>query len=201
MTSLPEPTSCDRCSAKIDGAYTQRWRDDVLIETFCGRCNDAEHVANYVATGIITSHLTLIASLASVRGNGGYEHEPKQKTLADVWHSMRKLRQHIKDFERDVWFGGLQSAVKACPVKGMRMDFDGGRALNWTMCGRSMTTIETPDEDAQVSVMCAEDGGESTTGLRGIRATEEQAIALLEAARKAFLGGARFAADSKVSYL
>lgn len=109
----------------------------------------------------------------------------------------KRLRVDIKELERRFWFGGHQPLAQKAKTKGMKLELaDGLVVMTWTMCGRAMITIE--DSDASVTAICSEDGRESTMGLQGIDATEEQARSLIERACVAWESGHRLKEDRKV---
>ena len=90
------------------------------------------------------------------------------------------------------------AAVLAAEFRGFRLNFDGGYALVYSLAGRTQITIETSDGSAQVSVLTADNSKDSVMGIQSVLATEDQALGLLIASRKAFVGGAKFQRDDKV---
>lgn len=73
--------------------------------------------------------------------------------------------------------------------------------LTYTMCGRTMITVE--DDTAAITFMADETSKESHIGFHGIDATEEKAISLIQLAIELYHneGGTRlsFEEDTKVS--
>jgi hypothetical protein len=117
--------------------------------------------------------------------------------------SFQKIHAKIKEFEQRVWFKGLQETIRRSKCKGVSATdtpFAGFHVLTYTMCGRTIITVE--DKQSSVSMICLDDSSESTMGDRGIDATEEQAIHLINLAIELYESGhLKFKDDKEVSYL
>jgi hypothetical protein len=204
---IPDPTHCDRCRASLERGWSERWRGERRVEAVCFDCDDAEAIAAYSATKVLTTKVMTRASVESVRreyGNG--TRDPAAFVALGLAHiSTLLIRNAVKDFERVVWFGGLQEQVRAAKYRGLRAGFEiaGERykVLVWSCAGRTVFTIEPADESRQVSLICAEDSAESTMGIHGICATERQAIAMLSGACAEWANGIRFERDDKVGMI
>ena len=110
----------------------------------------------------------------------------------------------MKEFEKEVWFKGLQKKVIDSRVKEVSAHpgiFSNFCVLTYTMAGRTMITIQ--DDNNSVSFVADETSSDSRTGFQGIDATEEQALSLIQMAIELYhnQGGTRliFKEDNKVS--
>lgn len=194
-----DPTNCDRCQASLGRGWSQRYRDDVLLESICFDCDNTEQIDAYEKTKVLTSKVTVMAAIDEVhREYGKPSTVGHRETMIAVAASVERIRGRIKAWERAVWFGGLQAQVLAADFRGFRMDFPGGTALVYSLAGRTQITIETTDESAQVSLITADNEREPVMGQNSIRATEDQAIGLILASQDAFGAGVRFERNDKV---
>lgn len=127
---------------------------------------------------------------------------PEQKAKIEVQIYSAKISEKVKEFESKVWFKGLQDMILA-EKKERGISAKLGKehknfcVLTWTGMGRTMITIE--DDDASVTCVADETSKESRTGLHGIRATGEQALALYDKAISLYEDGTlKFEIDKKV---
>lgn len=196
---MSDPTTCDRCGASLERGWCKLWSDGTLLESICFGCNDAEHIKLYRETKVLTSTVTVMASIDKVHRE--YD-KPcatgNRELLIAVWASCAKIFTEIKAWERAVWFGGLQAAVRAAKFRGFRLDFPGGSALVYSIAAQTQITIETTDGSAQITLITAEDETQPVMCQNSIRATEDQALGLLAALQKAFVEGAKFQRDDKI---
>ncbi|MGK3981204.1 hypothetical protein WMF38_56935 [Sorangium sp. So ce118] len=158
----------------------------------------------YAKTSVLTTQVMVRASIENVhREYGKGVTDPVERDLlARAWAATEAVQRAAKDFERDIWFGGLAEKVRAAEHRGWRAGFEitGERhdVLVWSCAGRVVFTIEPVDESRHISVICAEEGEESTMGIKGICATEQQAIVMLLGVCAAWERGMRFERDDKV---
>ncbi|WP_437310113.1 hypothetical protein [Sorangium sp. So ce388] len=203
-TETPDPTHCDRCGASLERGWSERWSGKKRIHAWCIPCADRERLEEYAKTGELTTQVMVRASIDNaLREYGkGVTCPSERNLLARAWASTEAIQRAAKDFERAVWFGGLAEQVRAAEHRGWRAGFqiagEKHDVLVWSCAGRVVFTIEPADESRHISVICAEDGGESTMGIKGIMATEQQAIAMLAGACVAFASGMQFERDDKV---
>jgi hypothetical protein len=173
----------------------------------CFRCDDEERLRAYVESGVLTTKVMLRATIESVQQQhgGSTTYKVWREALAKAHASTEAVQRAAKDFERAIWFGGLQKQVRAAKHRGLRAGFEiaGEKydVLAWSCAGRVVFTIQPDDELRHISVICAEDGSESTMGIQGICATEQQAIAMLAGACTAWNRGMTFERDDKVGML
>jgi len=194
------PQKCERCRRLLDGGYSQRFEESgTLIETLCFDCSDKQHVQDYVATSILTTKVTMIATLDQLNLERGRKIRIEPDVLERVSKSMFHIEREFKIWESEVWFGGLRCIVRKARYRGHSLEFNGGDCLVWSCAGRTLFTLRSNDEKSQLTLICAEDSPEPTMGLQGICATEEQAISLLLSSRVALLNGGKFSRDNKVS--
>lgn len=206
VNEAQDPTHCNRCRASLDRGWSERWVNDKRTEVVCFDCNDREQIGRYLESSVITTSLWTRAVIEGARAEYGRASTlplALRRVLLDVNASVSRIQTEVKRFEHDVWFGGLQAQARAATHRGFRADVDGLTALVYSMCGRVMITIEAADESHSVTVIAAEGADESTMGIQGIRATEEQAVALLTACREAVVknGSWMFKRDDKVGVI
>lgn len=146
---------------------------------------------------VLTTKLLLSAVLA--------EHDtdlpPKERAkFADVNRSIERLRVLIRQFDNDVWFGGLQEYVRAAKVHGHSTLISTTlQALLYVMAGRVMITLAASSGES-ITLITDETSSVPCMGVQGIRATEEQAEGMLSAAITAWKSGVcQFKPDSDVS--
>lgn len=204
---MMDPVSCDRCSSSLEYGWSQRYRDDQLLESICFTCDETDQISKYREKKIISSKLMTTASIKGVQieysrvpGSRSYGRSPEiyDDIYLEINQSVARIHAEVKNFERVVWFGGLQKQVVGSNWRGFRMDFGKSLALVYTLAGRTQITIETENEDSYVSVITAEDSHEPVMGIQGINATEKQALQLLVSCKANYLKGNLFQQDSKV---
>jgi hypothetical protein len=120
----------------------------------------------------------------------------------DVHEASQRVHAAVKapdGFERVVWFGGLQKAVRATNVSALKGTFvaETGETVEvTTFCsgGRCVIQIETSAD--RVTLITAEDESEPRMGVQGIDATEETALRLLAATTSAWAAGSLAMAET-----
>ena len=219
-----EPTNCQECNVSLaDNRYTYIYRGSNIIGAYCKECDDKRILNDYIKTRKLNTNLIINVSLdLSDIGRPWSHREPdpyhyKLKTfreifefgseqeikdiitLLEIWYSNIKIRTKIQEFEKEVWFNGLQEIIRNSTKKGVSARLDDIKCLTFSMCARTMITIE--DMDASVTMMCTEDSKIPSMGFRGISATEQQAINLIDFIIKSFKDGLlKFEDDTDVSY-
>ncbi len=198
-----DPTNCDRCRASLERGWSERWIDGVRAHAVCFACNTKEYRAEYEASDIFTTKIMTDAAIYGVRLE--YGRESPDPLLDRALRDTQAIQTAAKTFERDVWFAGLQDAVRKATTKGSRATFAVGGVpcvlLAWACAGRVVFTFEPEDESYQVTLITAEDEARSVMGIQGVRATRAQAVALIDAATAALRGGVGFTRDDKVDML
>ena len=215
-------TNCMRCSDSLDRGYSSRWVGDECKEVICFKCDRVESLNDHMKTGIITTHFMmdcLMSAMDTMRdayGRTSYDpHDDAQilellnrdypettKAKLRVQLATAKLSRRIKDFDSKVWFKGLQDQILKTKCRGVSAKLGKKHSnfcvLTWSCAGRTMITIE--DDNASVTAVADETSKESRTGLHGIRATGEQALALIDKAISLYEDGTlKFKDDNKVS--
>jgi len=219
-----EPIHCIQCKTSLEGKrYVYLYKGDQLIEAHCFDCDRKNSIKSYVETGKLRTALINTVSLdlndisrpwshrdkdpytynlptfRQVFDSGSEETLKEVQTLLSIWMDYKKIYQAIKIFERDVWFNGLSKITHKSARKGMSAKLMSTKCLTFTMCGRTMITIE--DDKASVTMMCNEDGEELSMGFRGVDATAQEAIDLINLMIDSFKNGLlKFADDDEVSY-
>lgn len=209
--NTPEPTHCDDCGAPLDNGYNYRYKGDKIVRATCFPCNSKEMLKEYSETKRLRTHLIEDNSLklyhTDMKKDWHFDNNKfleDLKTRIDIQLSYTRIFDKIKEFEREVWFKGLQDKVKASSVKGVSAHtniFNNFCVLTYSMCARTMITIE--DDKKSVTLITEETSPESRMGFRGVDATEEEAISLIQLAIELYHneGGTRlvFEEDTKVS--
>lgn len=211
-----------RCGADLERGYSQRWVGDECKEVICFGCDKKESLDDHMKTGIITTHFMMDCMMAvydlmsEVYKGGSRDCHDEKKLLAlldrdypettkakiRVQLATARICDKVKEFESKVWFNGLQDKVLATKVRGVSAKLGKKQknfcVLTYTICGRTMITIE--DDDASVTCVADETSKESRTGYHAIRATGEQALALIDKAIALYQDGTlKFKDDKKVA--
>lgn len=116
-----DPTNCDRCGAKLEGGWTERWRNDVRLEVICDDCDRSARRQKYANTDVLSTKLMCEGAVYGVRFEGG--RCLRDHLLDRVVRETAAVQEAAKVFERDVWFGGLQATVRAASHRGFRAPF------------------------------------------------------------------------------
>lgn len=184
---------CARCGAKKLSAYSTRCASDGEVkEVVCLACDAAERLVRWKETGRLTSQLTMVASLKAYRSQNGESCNPGWLDVNAAYERVRARVKASDGFERAVWFGGLQTAVRATDLRALSADIatPSGTLTLMTYCcaGRCLVQMERGDD--RVTLIAAEDESEPRMGIQGIDATEASALALLTEAQRAWCEGA-----------
>lgn len=193
MTSK-EPTNCDTCNASLDSYWHYEYKDDKIVKATCRDCNRKDMLQEYRQTKRLRSRLIEDNSLAlyyvDMKKDWGFNDNSfleDLKTRIEIQLSYKKIFDKIKEFEKEVWFKGLQKQVMDSRVKGVSAKTKGYTngfnkfcVLTYSMCARTMITIE--DDKRSVTLMTEETSTESRMGFRGVDASEEEAISLIQLA-------------------
>jgi hypothetical protein len=215
-------TRCMRCNADLERGYSSRWTGDECKEVICFKCDKLESLDDHMKTGIITTSFMMDCMMSAMDvlrdrfGRMEYDaHNEAQlqeciagdypettKAKLRVQLATTRIQTKIKEFDAKVWFKGLQDQIHNTQCRGVSAKlgkkYDNFCVLTWTCAGRTMITIE--DDHAMVTAVADKTSKESRTGLHGIRANGEQALALLERAIYLFEDGTlKFKDDKKVS--
>lgn len=202
-----DPTSCDRCLNSVEQGWSERWVDSSRIECVCFKCDDEQRVIEYRNTDVLSSKLITSAALAEVRMEHRLKPEsrsygeppgPHEETYTKINNSYKRLHLEVKEFEKLVWFNGLQAQVLGAEFRGFRMNFGSYIALVYSMAGRTQITIETINKDIQITLITADNESKPVMGINGLTATENQAMNLLRVCKEAFLRGKKFTRNDKI---
>lgn len=194
------------------------WHSPPII--ICDPCDRVQRVKRYTVDDLLSTQLMIDASIMNARVGSederlrrlGYTPEVVA-ALAEVWHDIAAIERHVRRFEREVWFAGLQKIVRASCSSGMSFTFpnNGPKFLLLCSAGRCMMTIEAKTHS--ITLITAEDEGpnheargpkppgQGPMGIQGIDATVSQAIELVREAVDVWKSG-RFdiVDDKKVSF-
>jgi hypothetical protein len=119
--------------------------------------------------------------------------------------SYERLKVAVKDFEREVWFNGLQDWINAESQRGMAdsktvwdhlLGEDCVEMLTYAIAARVMITLQR--RGIFLSVVVAEHGTENSMGIQGLHATEAEAMELLQVAQDQWKAGRRPTGSSSV---
>ena len=216
--TLPDPTHCDRCKASLERGRSERWRDDKRIEAICFDCDEREQIASYLQTKVISTKLMMRGAIEKVRAESALlpppPHAKRRKpprplpenaaaAYREINASVDRLQAEVKNFERAVWFDGLQRRVREASHRGFSARGEGMTALVYSIAGHTMITLQPADESISLTLITAEDSTDAVMGIQGISATEQQALALLKTCREVWewTGGLMFERDDKVGIL
>ncbi|APU89008.1 hypothetical protein Rctr197k_225 [Virus Rctr197k] len=223
---LPEGTqTCATCGMRCDPSVTETMNGKI-VRVVCRDCDKAARFKVYAKTKYIDSWTMIDACCIAERFRSvGTERDPELVRLAcEVADSVARIEKVVKKFEREVWYAhgnttqrSLQSIVRAASTCGMSavskisVGKEDAKFLVFCSAGRCVMTIDTPT--SAVTVITAEDEapnskhrgpkppGEGPMGIQGIHATEQQAVALLEAVIAAWKRDeVKLAEDTKVGF-
>lgn len=190
--------SCGTCGADV----TFDWRSTSFIqnkdgsvtmgESTCRKCFTREQVDTWKDTGKIRTDLTttVVLELQAVEEFGRKPKYPEYLGMfREIRSSLERIGEKVKQFEREVWFSGLQKKIRANTHSGESVTLPSGvEVRSLAMCGRWRSTLEHP-EGFHIDIICAEDSDTPTMGLNYINCSERQAIALLDDAITAWKDG------------
>lgn len=152
--------------------FTSFFKNDAFVEAMCEDCINVSRRAKYRETGVISSKLMIDAVVA-----------PKTAApiLLKVRASYDTLRAVLKaEYEPIVWFGGLQEKVRASNAHSHSAKNDAVELLVFASAGRVMQTMNLPS-GRSFTIMSDETSEESRSGVHGIDATEDEALAAMRA--------------------
>ena len=187
---MNEPTHCDICKVSLERGYSYRYQGDKLVSAYCFDCDNQERFNNYVKTQILTMSLVTNNSMKlfylDMKKDWGFDKDEfleELKHRIDIQLASSRIQKKIKEFEKEVWFNGLQDKVLASKIKGVSAHTKVSQnfcVLTYSMCGRTMITFE--NDVASVTCMADETSKESRTGFHGIFAKEKDALDLIQLA-------------------
>jgi hypothetical protein len=186
---MNEPTNCEKCQTSLERGYASIYQNDNLIRCICFKCDDEEVFQNYLKDKKLTTKLTMHNTMVLYDFNGRDAIREKNiflleelKHRIDIQLATTKIQLKLKEFEKKVWFNGLQNKVNASKARGLSAkpkgnDLDNFCVLVYSMAGRVMITIE--DDHCSVTAITSDTGSESCMGLQGVCATEEEALSII----------------------
>lgn len=158
---------CQQCGASLARGYSWIMQEiegkHRITRIWCFECSDKERYAKYKENKIINSRLLCDAYYLND---------------AELSISIEAIHAKAKEFERVVWFGGMQKTVVASHRSGMSFEAEGVKVMSFCSAARCMITME--EGDKMVTLITEEKSKEHRMGVQGIYATEEDAIALLK---------------------
>src|SRR3989344_3337969 len=183
--------NCGRCGDDLRRGevtiYEIKDNEYVPKEVICHKCAENDRLLYFQKTGTLNIRLitsALLQRMDEVRGHTVPNHVFAVPTTEKrkILRARKDIDKAVKDFERTVWFGGLQEYIQKAEWKGHSANAYGVKVMAYAMAGRVMITMEKGN--ATVTVITAEDEKHSVMGLQSVDATLFQAVQLLkEAAR------------------
>lgn len=225
---------CKVDTRTLGGGVWESWRNDVITARTCNPCRTGEKFAQYAIDKRLSSSLTMDAGLIALDiemyQEGDYPEESMRriaKRISETKPAMREaaleikrgldaLKVYVKQFEREVWFGGgLQT--KVCKSNsGLSAKYKTRGDIETTLmilcsAGRCLLTIE--DENDSVTLITAEDegpnhkmrgvepDGQDPMGVQGISTTAQTACFLVASTIVAWRDGQiKLKTDRKISF-
>jgi hypothetical protein len=220
-----EPTICQQCNASLlDTRYVFLYSGDKCIGAYCADCDDKNELEKYIKTKRLRTRLIERITLdlfdvgrpwdvwkkedrkyrnkqfRQIIDSDSVEEIEILQVKLDIWKSNIKLFHKIKEFEREVWFNGLQETIQASKISGVSAEIMSVKCLTFCSAARTMITIE--DKESSVTLLCEEDSKENTMHFRGIDATESEAIHLIDLIIETYKDGSlKFKEDKEAYYL
>lgn len=171
MTDLK---TCERCGDDLKGHSITIYSADMQPkEVICETCDTLERIDGYRSTGQLSSSLLIDLAL------GSFDSIPtlKEPLQAD----QDAISAAIGQFEKTVWYKGLQQYVKEAKWKGHSMTTPTVKALLYAIAGRVMITLQNLDGGSEITLITVEDDDRrGCMGMQSICATRAQAVALLD---------------------
>lgn len=214
--------NCSQCSCSLENEYTTSYynENNELIKVLCHKCEKENIFSKHVETKILTSQLIEMVALDfyslshpyNARSGEGYKGSLRElmdnglakdfdnlKIKCEINASFLRVRDRIKQFEKEVWFAGLQNIVISSDSSKLSASYDKIKILIFSSSGRTLITIY--ENDIDLTLITAEDSKESSMGFRGSSATEEQIISLLDKTTALFKDNIlEFSRDHNISY-
>lgn len=206
----PKESWCARCQKAIgeDDPCVEVFRQEGdgeprRVKVLCLPCGVSERVDEYNKSGRISTSLAtevqVTKAWADIRGPA------LRPDFVPIQRDLERVYEAVAEFGKAAWRAIVAATDAEQQWRALSCEIPGAKIMTWTMCARTMVTIEGGEHS--VTVMGDEhwsddpDAG-NTCGFRGIDATADAAVKLLrnatEAARKGLLGALR--PDSGVSY-
>lgn len=198
--------NCQNCKVSLENSY-RIYTNQECTEAICHECDDKEMLENYLKDRVVTSSFMLnnTAFLWKIKNDSGLPSDQLLllKERIDVQLAINSLKKKIKEFEKKVWFSGLQDLIlKSGSCKGFSAKLDTHNnfcVLTYTMAGRTMITFE--DKTSFVTIVADQTSKESRTGLNGLCSTGDHAIELIDLAISLYENGnLKFVDDDKVGF-
>lgn len=189
----PAIDKCDVCGKPVDGFCVESFDANFKrVGVRCHPCDMTQRFDRYAATKRLHTWLMTEVGLRHYDLERGRAVE-RADLVREAHASVERVRAEVREFDRGVWFGGLQKAVRASRTKGLSAKepvsspLGPVKVLAFAMAGRAMITLDAAT--CSVTVITAEDDTEPRMGIQGIDATEAEALALLLAVRTAWTAG------------
>lgn len=188
---------------KKDGILTTSLIMDNLHTMFYfrDRVKDLPYVYSLVKDIAWCNDYNLLCQVQSLLEN--YDRLDSQTKIEfGIQKSLLKITKKISEFEKEVWYKGVQKQAYASAKKGFSAKIGNYSVLTYSMCGRSMITFD--DDKSTVTSITLDDevSREGCMGWQGVCATEAQALALIDKAITEYKNGNLvFEDDTKVSLL
>jgi hypothetical protein len=204
MIQSNEPQNCQDCGKSLERGYSTCYKGDQITKFICFACDRELSFREYLVSRrlsirllmdvLMDLHYTFQMSFQQIddllycqdRFNRT-THLEDLKNKLEIQIASLKIIDKIKDFEKKVWFDGLQKMAQSAKTKGISAKtqvFDNFAILTYTMSGRTMITIQ--NNGNSITLITGEDSSECRMGLQGIDATFEKAYLLLDIAIQAF---------------
>lgn len=134
--------------------------------------------------------------------------EDKELNFKQVltWFYTTLFETEVRRFSREVWFNGLQKIIKASRHHGITAHHEGFSFLTYSICGRTMITLQEGDIDDEsynsITLVADETSEEDRTGSNSFSCSINKAFELIDKACKLYLNGdLKFEEDEKVGMI
>ena len=197
---------CTSCEDEVTFTFqVTTWMADLndpgkpgtVTDITCKTCDDLRHVYKFQDTGVINRH-SLMAAISEHQLQGfrvndkargeeprwrDFPHPQLLPVLDEIYEATQRITEVVKDFEQQVWFGGLQSFVQGSNYATWSGDLgDGNDVLALSSAGRFKMTFRRPDDNVFLDILADESRSTPSMGISSIEGTEDQVIGLLKAA-------------------
>ncbi len=182
---------CRICGKPPSGRVTEYLdsKTGAVTAVECEPCAAGARLDRFERTGHITTWLWTDSHFevgdAEKRGPAS---GPRIQSLRRLVESMESLKEQVAEFDRDVWFGGLQVIVRASSSSALSGRAPLGPVLLLTTAGRAICTMIGPSGES-VTVITDQSSPSPRMGVQGIDATADEARLLISGAVASFRDG------------
>lgn len=174
-----EEITCSICKKDCAAEHTIYYKGEEASKYYCYPCSTTDPWRIFERTGDLTTRIIMDANLKCYKGmNEDYPYGRPSDIQIQVNASYEKFKGWIKNFETEVWIGGMRKTMMASNKSGMSCEAEGIKLLTFCTAGRCMIDIHIGDEHISF-VTVDNDAQNHCMGLQGIYGKEESITSAL----------------------